>query len=1089
MLIGLDQYWKFVKPEVVPVRDGLVALNTMFGWMISGSYDDVAEEEEQHQKKRSRTPRKTSVQLFCIEAVQDMDLKRIWDMDLATDEDETENPLIKRFEETIVHQEGRYEVSLPWKRYTGELLDNRRSAEQRLQSLTKKLAKDPGLKTRYEQAFLDMEKDGVVEEIPDNDLQTTNKIFYMPHRPVVKESSSSTKVRPVFDASAKGRNGISLNDCMETGPNLIPNLVDILVRFRKWPIALAADIQKAFLQIAVRTEDRDVHRFLLELDGKIRVMRFTRVPFGNRCSPFLLNATIKYHLKKFESSRVIEELAENLYVDDWLTGAEEEEDAAQMVIQADTVMSQASMNLTKWGSNNKEVLDSTLYSLTDKSENLSNVKVLGLGWSPSEDCFFFEGMRVEPGLVITKRTVLSLIARLFDPLGLLGPFVIGLKCLFQTLWKLGLDWDQEVPTDTATRVTLWIEDLSKLKTWKVERTYTSGRWDETCDVKLHAFGDASEGAYGACVYLIVKKKDGAKTSKLILSRSRVAPLKMVTLPRLELLGAVLAVQLVELVRKTLKLPKECCHCWTDSMVALGWIRDDPSRWKPFVANRVAQIQQIVSPSQWKHCPGEENPADLVTRGISADELMLSQKWLKGPERLLDETTLLDDSEETELCDIREELNSKSLIAVRTDDTQLLDVARWGKLEKAYRIMAWILRFVNNSRGARKSGDLAREELVQARTTLIGTVQRQELKQECEDLESGSTVSRRSRIHKLSPYMGEDGLLRVRGRLENTELTYEEKHPIIVPKGHFAVLLVRSQHLLLNHAGVNSMLTSLRDEYWIIGSRRIAKRVKKQCVACQRLDSLHLEAPMAPLPATRVKEARPFSVIGVDHAGPLYCADRRGKVYILLFTCAVVRAVHLELVNFLNLEEFIMAFRRFVARRGMPKVIWSDNAQTFKAACPRLVKTFGPLAPKWNYIVPRSPWWGGWWERLVRSVKSGLRKTLRTRSLTRAELEVTLYEIEACINSRPLTFVGDNLQDRVPLTPAHFLIGPSCVLREEDVDPEVDSEDLRNRLLVKNLTLDKFWEIWSKEYLRHLPQGRGKGGQPMLNVGDLVNIRG
>ena len=1085
ILIGLDQYWKFVQTQIIPVREGLVAQKTVFGWMISGAYGI-------QEGNAGTSGKKTSVQLFCVNSVEDQNLKRIWDMDLNPELDEEgDSSLIKQFEDTIKKKDGRYEVALPWKRNSGELQDNRFIAEQRLKSLSRKLEREPQLKLRYDEALRSMENEQIIEEVPAEEKQTENPTFYMPHRPVVKESSITTKVRPVFDASAKGANGVSLNDCMETGPNLLPNLIDILVRFRRWPVALASDIQKAFLQISVKREDRDVHRFLWEDGGKIRVMRFTRVPFGNKCSPFLLNATVKYHLKQYESTPVIEELEENLYVDDWLSGADEEEVATQMILEADAVMKEASMNLTKWGSNSREVLDQSLYNLADKCEHMCNVKVLGLGWDPVEDSFVFAGVNLESGLVITKRVVLSLIARLFDPLGFLTPFIIGMKCLFQRLWKLGLDWDQEIPTEFGRRVTEWIEDLKELKTWKIPRTSVPERWNGGTDVSLYAFGDASPDAYGACVYLVVEKEDGSRVSTLILSKSRVAPLKMVTLPRLELLGAVLVTQLVEFVRKALKLNSDCCYCWTDSMVTLGWIQDDPVRWKPFVANRVAQIQQSTTPSQWNHCPGVMNPADLVTRGISAEDLMKSDLWVRGP-RFLEEDMPFEIEESVEPVDCSEELVDRdtTLVAVNTTESHKLEVDRWGKLTKALRVLAWIRRFVRNAKGSSKiHGDLTLEELIQAKGALIGLVQEETYSQEIGDLKKGSQVSRKSSIYKFSPFLDEDCLLRVKGRLDCTDLSYSDKHPIIIPKGHLAVLLVRFQHTLLKHAGVSAMLTSLRSEYWIVGVRRIAKRVKKQCVSCQKLDSLHLDAPAAPLPGSRVKKARPFSVVGLDHAGPLYCADRKGKVYILLFTCAVIRAVHLELVNSLNLEDFLLGFRRFVSRRGMPRIIWSDNAKTFVAAEEKLPKMFGPLSPRWNFIVPRSPWWGGWWERLVRSVKSGLKKTLKLQSSTRTELETILHEIEACINSRPLTFIGNDVHERVPLTPAHFLIGQSTFYDTPKGEDSVeDSEDLRNRLFVKKFMLEKFWNIWTNEYLRHLPQGRGRDGQPSVKVGDLVLIR-
>jgi hypothetical protein len=467
-----------------------------------------------------------------LKGVNDDELRRIWDLELEI-ESKQMDPVLSRFNETIRLKEGRYEVQLPWKDNAGQLVDNYRAAELRLRSLSRKLDKEPDLRVRYDQALEEMETNKVVEEVPPEEMHSMTRVFYMPHRPVVKETSASTKVRPVFDASAKDCNGLSLNDCLVTGPNLIPSLIEILIRFRRWRIALAADIQKAFLQIGVRKEDQDVHRFLWEVGNKVRVMRFVRVPFGNKSSPFILNATIKYHLSQCEPSKVVSELEENLYVDDFLTGADEEAEATDMIKEADQLMKGASMNLTKWGSNNREVLDKALYDLSDKCALLCNVKVLGLGWSPEEDCFMFEGSFIDPGLVVTKRMVLSLIARLFDPLGFLNPFVISLKCLFQTLWRTGIGWDEEVSEEFESKVVSWVKDLEKLKTWRVSRRYHQEGWSHLENLQLHAYGDASETAYGACVYLVYEHK-GKLYSSLVLSKTKVVPLKKVTLPRLEL---------------------------------------------------------------------------------------------------------------------------------------------------------------------------------------------------------------------------------------------------------------------------------------------------------------------------------------------------------------------------------------------------------------------------------------------------------------------------------------------------------------------------------------------------------------------------
>jgi hypothetical protein len=462
------------------------------------------------------------------------------------------------------------------------------------------------------------------------------------------------------------------------------------------------------------------------------------------------------------------------------------------------------------------------------------------------------------------------------------------------------------------------------------------------------------------------------------------------------------------VRGALKLPDITYRCWTDSTVSLGWVKGDPTRWKTFVANRVAEIQQLTSTTCWAHCPGKGNPADLLTRGALAEDLVNSSQWLTGPSWLSEPLSDVDNA--VSFQEVEQFLKSEarpgiSVMAVATKWLPLekvLEVERWGTFQEAVRVTGWVLRFLHNLKDGtrRRSGVLSQEELSDARIQLFRHIQEVEYCFELKALRQGQSISKSSSLDQLGPFLGSDGLLRVKGRIQHSELSYGEKHPVILPKGHLAVLLIRSQHVLLKHAGVETVITSLRDNYWIIGLRRLMKSVKKGCIPCQRVDAQACNQFAAPLPELRVHQAPPFSVTGLDYAGPLFCLDLPGtKLYILLFTCAVVRAVHLELTESLTVVDCMLAIRRFSARRGLPSVFYSDNATTFTfvAAEKELVKYLGASSPKWKYIAPRSPWWGGWWERLVRSVKGALKKSLGSNCLTRSELETSLQEVEAGVN--------------------------------------------------------------------------------------------
>ncbi|XP_043244832.1 uncharacterized protein LOC122393157 [Amphibalanus amphitrite] len=678
---------------------------------------------------------------------------------------------------------------------------------------------------------------------------------------------------------------------------------------------------------------------------------------------------------------------------------------------------------------------------------------------------------------------------------------------------MGLQWDDPLPAESAEVFGLWLEGLEILKDLHFPRRYSERAWQSSDAVELHAFSDASPKGYGAAVYLRVLQPDGAYTVSLVMAKGRVAPLKQISLPRLELLGCMLAARLVVFVRKALRLSDVTpCLCWSDSMIALAWIRASPRKWKQFVANRVEEIQSLTSPSSWSHVPSADNPADLTTRGLSAQELVTSRLWRSGPVWLSEQAGRPVVSDEPNAPDRADSEAAAEEVAVALTTTlsvteSPLDFERYSSLSRAVRVLGWVRRFIYNARRAsgtrgrrtRQStasclrGELTSEELSEARRQLWALTQRDAYPEEVRALQSGRPVPKGSPLCRLNPFVGDDGLVRVRTRLQLADLSDDEVHPVLLPSCHVCELLVREQHLLMKHAGVPTLVTALRGSFWIVGVRRLAKRVKRQCVSCQKQDARSCNAPVAPLPRSRVTQAPPFAVTGLDFAGPVFCLDQpRKKLYICLFTCAVTRAVHLELMDSMSLSDFLLALRRFAARRGMPSEIFSDNAATLKGADSYLQAQLGHLAPVWRYIAPQSPWWGGWWERLVRTVKSGLKKSLGRRCLGKTELETLLLEIESCVNSRPLMYSGDDADSSSPLTPSHFLIGRASGFQSEPVEQPtgVSRDSLSIRARLRRERLDRFWDIWSAEYLRQLPVTVRKFRQQgQLKVGSVALIRG
>ena len=425
-----------------------------------------------------------------------------------------------------------------------------------------------------------------------------------------------------------------------------------------------------------------------------------------------------------------------------------------------------------------------------------------------------------------------------------------------------------MPTEMQKTFKTWLAGLSVLKSVSIPRRYFETSWSECKDeVELHAFGDASLKGYGACVYLVRHVASKIVECSLVRACARVAPLQRKTLPRLELLGSLVTAQLLKSVIKSLRMNDDVTYyCWTDSMVALGWIKGTPSKWKPWVANRVATIQSLTDPLRWGHVAGRDNPADILTRGIFARELVESVFWWKGHRFLLQ-----NDFEEVEtefpqgdpLVEV-EKKHGVSMVCV--DNAPVFQADRWSNFNKACRIIAYVLRFINQMRRCQIMAVgkvVTLEEYSAAQLMYYRLIQKQYFPAEIQALETGKTVARDSKLSKLSPFLDEEKILRVRGRIQLSELVYESKHPVVLPKCHASLLIVRHVHHMQKHAGVDAMIAFIRKDFEIFRLRQMAKSVKRDCVSCLRYDSRPCNEVAAPLPKDRVTMAPAFSVTGVD----------------------------------------------------------------------------------------------------------------------------------------------------------------------------------------------------------------------------------
>ena len=901
------------------------------------------------------------------------------------------------------------------------------------------------------------------------------KTHYLPHHSVISKDKQTTKVRVVYDASARGISGTSLNNCLYSGPCLLKTVADILTRFRIYPYAITADIEKAFLMISMNPADRDAVRFLWYEDPisecpKLVTYRFTRVVFGVTCSPFLLQGTLNHHVGKYNEiyPDVCQKLSHSLYADDVNTGGYTLEETYDLYKKSKKIMKDGGFNLRKWHSNAKELLteiqstEATNSTTSDqkgseipleilpqeniiesshghiKAENPENtmteedmsyakaaiaegvdskmngIKVLGINWDSSKDMFVFDLAKlaeIANELTPTKRNVLSIVAKLYDPLGLITPVTTPLKVFLQELFKRKLGWDEPLPEELSNQWKKVLSGFEHTTQISVPRFYFGENKTKPEKIELFGFCDSSESAYAAVVYARITENEKSEVC-LVASKTRVAPFSQQTIPRLELLSCLILSRLINSVRDSLSplCKTEIVQCWTDSITALFWIKGRNKEWKLFVENRVQEIRKLVPEPLWAHCPGKQNPAYIPTRWINPTKIVTNECWWKGPNWLQFNREAWPNQPQpsNEHPDCLTELKGSgrsvltTLMISHDSNEKLLNLdaivpsENFSSYRKLLNVTAYVVRFIQNCRNKSNPviGDLSAEEVNCAENLWVKQMQ--------------STVKPEKLLglkQQLCTFKDESEILRCKGRLGNTALSFDKKYPILLPRYHNVTkLIILHCHDNVFHGGTNETLLQLRSKFWVIKGRQIVKKIIRPCVRCRRIQGQPYPTPKQnDLPQFRVVEKHAFSSVSVDFAGPLYIKSNGtdSKVYVALFTCATSRAVHLEIVEDLSSDSFIRCFQRFCSRRGIPQLVVSDNAKTFKSAQRMLVDLFALsevrqyLATeriKWNYIIAKAPWWGGFYERLVRSVKSALKKCIGNAKLTYDELNTTIIRI-------------------------------------------------------------------------------------------------
>jgi hypothetical protein len=1091
MILGLDHWFKVMGPKAakqIPVSDELYIYTTPLGNILTGIVTKGGPGRAQ-----------LGPMMLCGTAADPV--QRLWDLELLginkAEGNHMDQVLEKRFQDTVEFKDGRYQVCFPFVDEEPKVCSNFAMAKGRLEKTVKSLVQE-GQLAEYDRIIQDQVQKQVVELVTWK-TREGELVHYLAHFPHIKRDSETTKVRIVYDASASGKGKKSLNDVMYQGVNYLKDIVGMLMRFRCHKIAMVSDIEKAFLQVALHPRHRDVTRFLWLKDpkkptvsGNIQIHRFTRVPFGINASPYLLGATIRHHLLR-NPGKVSAEISNNTYVDNVIVGGNSTRECIGIYKEGKELFRTAGMNLREWISN-----DPTFNTHIPEADRAKGpvTKVMGMVWDTDKDTIGVRFKEESEG-EITKRSILHQVARCFDPMGLFSPILVKGRIELQTLWKEGKDWDDSTSEGTRTQWKEILKNVRRCPTKKLARqVMTKG-----VPTDILCFVDASPMAYAAAVY-VRQEVDGKVETNLMYAKSRVAPLKPNhTIPRLELLATLIGVRAVKFVTKELAVEPRKTILWSDSQIVLSWIRSD-SKLDVFVSNRVTEIKEKTANVHIRYINTKENLADLGTRGVGYDQLEASI-WFKGPPWLNDPE---EDWPTWNWEPGPRDTTVPSMVAhgdVRRTELPSpygIECTDHSTLRKVLGATVYCQRFIDGVR--KKTRPLQRaptaEELRWARRKWLIWVQQTAYADLIQRLQKGKLdpLSR-----QLDLFVDKGGILRCGGRLCKAKIKFNAKFPALLPPAQkYTEMVIKECHVKTGHFGPRTTLAQLRKNYWIPHGLSVVGRITRQCLVCRKVEGGPFKPPRMPaLPAERVTKAPAFKYTGLDYLGPLSVKKPgKGQAYekrwVALFTCCSTRAIHLEVVPDCTAQAAINSVRRFVARRGTPDTILTDNALQFGKAArvlrgiwgkkvgeeilEGLTVTFSTKEIKWKNIPEGSPWVGGFYERLVGLVKRVIKKTLWRTTATDDQLVTLVANIEGIINTRPLLAgTGESPEDYKMLTPAdmvapdgHLDFPPRDDTEEEDPDysPSAEAGKDYKEMYAKGVRkLNQFWKVWNTHYLQEL----------------------
>ena len=1028
---------------------------------------------------------------------------------------------LKMIEEGLKYDPFRKEwtAHYPWKKNPAQLLNNFRAVFGRLKSTEKRLQKagDEYAET-YHKQIVDMIERNVARKLSTEEIENAEVVQYIPHHEVLKPSKS-TPIRIVFNSSAKFM-GQSLNDYWAKGPCMMNDLYSILLRFRQYCVGIAGDLKKMYNTIKLSERDQGVHRFLWrDLDSRAEPDHYclTTVTFGDRPSAAIAATALKKtaEMSKEEVPKVNQLVERDSFVDDLITSTKTSDEADQLMEDAERALEKGGFKVKEW-----IVSGSTRIHNINDVTSYGGEKVLGMLWNPEEDSFRFEicinvekrNKKKKEHLEIhdvaeniptnlTRRMILSQIASIYDPLGLITPVTLGAKILMRNLCiknesiKEGR-WDVPIDQELRDEAVQFFSNLIKVEMIRFSRCIKPQ--GSIGKPTLVIFSDGSDAAYGAAAYVRWEVSNSIFEANLLTSKNRIAPRRKLSIPQLELCGALIGARLRKTIVENMDFSFDRILHLVDSSIVRAQIQKESYGFATFVAIRIGEIQSLTDPVDWWWIPTGENPADMVTRVNPAENLSTKSMWQRGPSFLTKPVENWPISKE--MC--QQELPDRIgvIMSVQDESCSNTDVRRFSDVplerfndfKKLITVISILIK-VAERRTFKGAGHATFSEKEKAEREMVKFIQ-----QDIPDW--------KKRYRRLGPEKSDEGLVVVGVRM--SKWLKDSWNPglfVLLPlKNRFTVLYAKHIHDL-DHAAVNTTVTKIRSKYWVRRCAPLVRTIKSKCIICRKKDKALAGQIMGPLPMKRMQPSPPFFHSAVDLFGPFVIRGSmnkrsRSKGFGAMFTDLTSRACHIEVAEGYDTSSFINALRRFHSIRGIPKTMLSDPGTQLVATS----KEFARLVENWDLAkiyqfgervgttwsttkAANATWENGCCEAMVKQAKRMLMLSLGSEILTILELQTVFYEIADLLNQRPIGVKISNPDQGSYLCPNDLLLGratssiPSGFMEQ--------AVDVRHRWQFVQTIVNSFWKKWMRDFFHTLiVRSKWHTSKRNLHVGDLVLVK-